>query len=438
MPSSKIAELPVASVGVHVIPGHLWILLAVSTLLLVVWSFVVPIYEAPDEPHHWEYARYLHYHQGSLPNYGPALIEANQPPLYYWFIAPVASTTPVPPSGATLDANGALHLLKPPRLCQNSPSDFRRYWPIRWARLLTALLSVVTVLFTYLAGYECTDNRYTGLLAASLLLCLPQFTFRGTNISNDALVATTCAIATYFLVRLIRRGFSWRTGVFAALSLGCAFLSKINAVIFVPVVAVVLLSSAANWRERLKRLSVLLVTLVCVLPWLIWNQVKYGDPVASKVMLTVVPSLVQKKSIWSPYFRTTFPKVLLKSFIGVFGWMNVYLPEVIYWTFYLAMLLAIAGLCRSVSTRRVGKSLVFALAMLPILAVASTAQLNLTFEQPQGRYLFPALSAVLILMAIGLEGLPKWRTLATYFTIALFAAINVYALLGVELRVYWW
>ena len=37
----------------------------------VVWSFVVPVFEAPDEYLHWQYARYLH-DTRQLPIYGPA------------------------------------------------------------------------------------------------------------------------------------------------------------------------------------------------------------------------------------------------------------------------------------------------------------------------------------------------------------------------------
>ena len=62
-------------------------LLAVAAALLLSWSFAVPIFEAPDEPGHWQYARYLNL-SGSLPVYGPSFQEANSPPLYYALIAP--------------------------------------------------------------------------------------------------------------------------------------------------------------------------------------------------------------------------------------------------------------------------------------------------------------------------------------------------------------
>jgi hypothetical protein len=62
-------------------------LLVVAGGLLVAWAFVVPIFESPDEPHHWQYARYLH-DEHRLPLFTSSFVEANSPPLYYMAIAP--------------------------------------------------------------------------------------------------------------------------------------------------------------------------------------------------------------------------------------------------------------------------------------------------------------------------------------------------------------
>jgi hypothetical protein len=66
-----------------------------------------------------------------------------------------------------------------------------------------------------------------------------------------------------------------------------------------------------------------------------------------------------------------------------------------------------------------------------------TVQLNLTFSQPQGRYLFPALSAVAVLAAIGLEGIPLWRPSWTYVITVLFAVCNVAILCALIIPTYW-
>ena len=54
------------------------LLLLASAALLILWSFVVPIFEGPDEPAHWDYVRYLRVNK-KLPVYSPFSVKANSP-----------------------------------------------------------------------------------------------------------------------------------------------------------------------------------------------------------------------------------------------------------------------------------------------------------------------------------------------------------------------
>jgi hypothetical protein len=58
-----------------------------------------------------------------------------------------------------------------------------------------------------------------------------------------------------------------------------------------------------------------------------------------------------------------------------------------------------------------------ALAGIIVLSIALLVHLNLTFSQPQGRLLFPALPAVAVLAALGLEALPLWNRWLTCATV---------------------
>jgi hypothetical protein len=77
-------------------PRSLILLLIAAELLLVAWSFAVPIFESPDEPAHWQYARHLH-DTWRLPPYHANFQEGNSPPLYYALIAPIAAHEDTPP-----------------------------------------------------------------------------------------------------------------------------------------------------------------------------------------------------------------------------------------------------------------------------------------------------------------------------------------------------
>jgi 4-amino-4-deoxy-L-arabinose transferase-like glycosyltransferase len=409
------------------------ILLSASTILLLLWSFVIPVFEAPDEPHHWRYALYLH-KNWRLPLYTPELAEANSPPLYYLLISPLASDTSEP---ATI-LDSALQSPAPPRWFDDSSKDLSMYWSIRSARIATVVLSVLTVFFCYLTGLEATNSTTTGLLTGGLIAFLPQFTFRGMNISNDALVTLMCAITTYLIVRLIRRGFTWRIALLAAITSALAFLSKTTA-IFLPIpLGITILTEQVTWKSRLERLFVLGITgVLIVAPWLVRNQILYGDPLASRIMLTVVAHIVDIKPLLSPYFLTAFPLNLFLSVIGDFGWMNLRLPNWIYLFFVLIILLSVAGYIWRCLQHKIDNRLTLILFLFPFLSLAVTVYINLTFTQPQGRYLFPALAATAVLMGFGFEGLPFWSRRLTYSLLGVLFLLNLYIVGTVILPAYW-
>jgi 4-amino-4-deoxy-L-arabinose transferase-like glycosyltransferase len=86
------------------------------------------------------------------------------------------------------------------------------------------------------------------------------------NVSNDTLVTLLSVVATYWIIRLARHGFTWPLGFSAAVAMALAFLSKINA-LFLPLpFAIAVLSEKVPWRIRFGRLSVLLVTFLIATP----------------------------------------------------------------------------------------------------------------------------------------------------------------------------
>jgi len=95
------------------------------------------------------------------------------------------------------------------------------------------------------------------------------------------------------------------------------------------------------------------------------------------------------------------------------------------------------GLCWAVARRHIPARLTLILATAPVIAFALVVKLNLTFTQPQGRYLFPALSAMAVLAAIGFESLPGWTPTVTKIVVVLAAFWNTAVLCAVILPTYW-
>jgi hypothetical protein len=409
------------------------VLLSAAFALFATWSLVVPINEAPDEPAHWQYARFLHDHW-RLPHFAPGFEEANSPPLAYALFAPLAVDASSPDVVVSWRPNGDAVSLAEPRLFLNTGEDYRRYWPQRLARLLAAAISVGTVSFVYRAGLAA-GGRDAGLLAAVVVTLLPMFAFRAGHVSNDPLMACCAAAATWGMVRLLREPFTWRIAWWTSAAVGLAYMSKISAIALVPPFALALLAAepAATWRVRIVRLFALLLAGVIVAPWSIRNVVLYGDPFASEAMRHAVAHLITDRSLFSPYFAGPFPRMLTKSLIGVFGWANVLMPTPIYWAYVALFALALGGAAVALWRRRLDWRLAGILAAAVLAALAVVIRINLQFTQPQGRYLLPGLPAFAVLLALGLRaGAPALARLASPVVLAIaLLAGNLYALIGV-------
>jgi hypothetical protein len=414
------------------------LLLAAAFLLFATWSFVVPIYETPDEPAHWQYARHLRTHW-TLPVYTPEFIEANSPPLAYALFTPFAAGEASPDGLLSRRANGDLVSLAEPRRFLNTDDAYRQFWPQRLARLEAAAISTATIYFSWRAGVA-GGGPAIGWLTALIVALLPMFTFRAGGISNDVAVGCFSASATWGMVRLLREPFSWRVAWWTSAAVGLAYMSKVSAIALVPPFALALLIAepAVTWRVRAWRLSTLALAAAIVAPWSIRNVVLYGDPVASEAMRHAVASLITDRSLFSPYFVREFPRWLGKSFIGVFGWVSVTMPPIAYRPYVLLFAVGLGGAMVAALRRRLEWRLAAVLALTCLAALAVVVRINLQFTQPQGRYLMACVPALAILVAIGLRAVPPPLTRVTsplVVGIALLAG-NLYALVGVVLPAY--
>ena len=146
---------------------------------------------------------------------------------------------------------------------------------------------------------------------------------------------------------------------------------------------------------------------------------------------------------WGEYLRR-FAVTTFDSFWGQFGWMGVVMDQRVYWALLLFTVIASAGWgvalaeawrrSRAAST---GWGYAAWLLMLNLLfSVLLYLGYNLTFVQFQGRYLFPALIPISLIVSLGLARLSRffqpllgpWHEWLPLGAVALLAALDVLAL----------
>jgi 4-amino-4-deoxy-L-arabinose transferase-like glycosyltransferase len=407
----------------------------------------IPPYNAPDEPAHANYARDIgeharlpvlqagdwnadllerlkstHFPPGS--DVSTIRYESHQPPLYYLYLAPVAAAT------------GGL-------------GDRGQLVAMRLATLPVGAAALVAL-------YACALALFPGdpacrVVAVALAAFVPMHVAVGASVSNDAAAELMLSLVLWRCLVAVRRGLATRDALLLGALIGLGMLTKLSCYVALPLAAIATLlarpddasvlsatgaPSASIWRLRALRLAtVYAVAGAIAAPWLIRGAVVYGtldplglarhDDVVRGQPLTGIVTLAALRQ-----HATT----LFHSFWGQFGWMGVLMDERVYLALGAFSLLVGVGLLlgflpwggwrRLAPIERRG----FALAVLLVLGVLmGTVGYNLTYLQPQGRYLFPAMSGIATLAAAGLRELIGGRQRAPVY-----AAIAV-AMVGLDL-----
>ncbi len=402
-----------------------WILAAILTLYLalaVAFSAATPIFEAPDEPEHFFYARHLA-QTGRLPvaeEGTPWAQEATQPPLYYALIA--APIAPVDTSDAEVVAQRNPHAaigvpLYPDNKNAYVHTDAERFpWrgtalAVHLARLVSVLLGAVTVWMTYLVGMDAGFGAGVSLAAAAVVAFLPQFGFISGAVNNDGLVTALCAVGLWTMLRHLRMGPSRRRAVALGILAGLATLAKLSGAGLLALFAAACLWRA--WRGRrvawLWDVGIIVAVWAAFTAW--WfarNAALYGDLTATARMVEMMGRRAGEVSFAAAWGEL---RGLVGSFWGLFGWFNVPAPNAMYRMFNLLALAAVAGwgarILRHRGQARWPQAAPW-LALWALILLAGLVQWTARTPASQGRLLFPALPALAVLLAAGWEAVwPK-------------------------------
>ena len=304
---------------------------------------------------------------------------------------------------------------------------------LRALRSFGALLGLLTVLGVWRCGRLLAPQRPgVALAAASAAAFLPQFTFVAGYVNNDLPAAAAGAWLTALVLQRLApaRAVSggWVAGLIALLFVAAA--ARPNAaglVVLVLLALLALMGKQHGWRKSLALgLGVAAAALAALWAlralspsfWLTWSGHFEARLLAGDTLAPLTGFLGVSRSL-----------------VGVFGWMDVALPPVVYATAGLLTLVLLGSLMAQLwrSPLPWFRVVVGALAA-GFLGVGVPTFLNaLSRGQAQGRYLFPALAILAVLAGLGACGAQGARTgwrLASLLALLLFAG-NVAALRGV-------
>ncbi|MGB3715694.1 MAG: glycosyltransferase family 39 protein [Candidatus Promineifilaceae bacterium] len=430
------------------------LIVILSGLMVALYSVKTPMWEAPDEIGHFSYILELSSSKRLPMQETGNLGQAHQPPLYY-AIAAILSY----PAGQN-NLTGALHL-NPDFIwsggdqinigLHHTDETFPysgQALAFHLARLASLLMGMVTVSLVIAIGWLIfPEQAWIGLLGAALVAFNPQFLFIQGSVNNDALLVMATTGIIWQTLRMQDRQNSLAQWLLLGLWIATAFLAKLSGFV-VAAVAITYLSLISIKTRSYRRLlrGLLAAGLVVILLtgwWFVRNQILYGDPLGWSVF----------NDIFAAVFRTTplawvdvrqFFDVQFRSFWGVFGWMTVAAPG---WFYSFILLLIIASLAGYVLAFISGRWLNLhrrqrtALALLVGALLAQEAYMLWAITRfdaswYQGRYLFPVIAPVAILLSFGLETLfsqlpGRSRTGARIILVFAMAGLTLYMAIGV-------
>lgn len=466
-------------------PGSFRRITAVTILyvaLAVTCVFLVPLWEAPDEPAHFlriraeagnlglvnakEPNHWLFPPGGTPPADHPGVTlqrregfwkkgtlvsgyERHQPPGYYLLAAPLLAL-----SAGDAEPPFFFNHQYETRLGQvfhhgadRDPAFRRARRAVLLLRLLSVCCGAITVVLVWrIAGrlFPAGPGRESPALAAAALTAfLPQFVFITSVINNDALALALSALFFTVLIRPpeVRPLLTPGRAALLTLILAAALLTEFVLVFLFPA-ALVYLAAAGPGRSRIRTAvvstSALLLPLLLMLtaPSRLTAIGGHWDPLRQLGRLsTLGHDLLQWESLREA------ARLFFISAWGVFGWMSILPPPLLTAAYVAVSLLVCIGLLRLLGPRAGisgAGSGTFPPAGLRTLFFVSLACLaflvlkNALFTfQPQGRLFFPLLPLAAPVAAAGLQRI-GWRIpVRPWLPVAIFMlGATLYGLFG--------
>lgn len=423
---------------------QIWLPVGLVFLIALLWSFTAGIPGGPDEVMRYNVALYLYQNPGELPRGDEIKIIDEVWGISYAFY-PILSYM----VSAVLMWIVSIF---------NSSSEAL----LHAARFADVLFLTGAAWFVVQAGKNLFEKE-KAMFFSCLVLFLPGFLFMGTYVNTDSLALFSASLILYVWVKYLKEGWTWKNCLLLAVGMAICFLSYYNAYgwilwSFFFFCMTVLFCGEGEWRDRWKffftRGIVIAGIVFCIAGWwFIRNYFLYDGDLLGRNASTICaekyakdgykPSqhLTPQKLGWGikeflfyqdSGWKHNWIMMVLVSFVGVFGFFNIYMNEMVSKLYILFIFAGCAGVFlmvgdffwkkRSVRIERIkingikkkiktitiseewNKKGIFNLAMLAALFTPVVLLLNYAYyndNQAQGRYIISALYPLMYFVTCG-------------------------------------
>ena len=455
-------------------------------LFIMAWMVIQPFNVSPDEQMRYQVIEYLVKHT-SLPHGGDAEIRHHLWGISYAFnpiLSSIISAVFVKITSLFTDNKEAFFIA---------------------ARMVNVFLGTATAFLTVRIGKRLFKDK-AKILFAVLVLLLPGTLFIFSYINNDGLAIFSTALIILMWARAMQDGWEIKTCIGIAIGISVCILSYYNAygVILCSVVFFVitmLMCQAKKWDwQKLFKYGGIIIGIVLVLAgwWFVRSYIIYdgdflGMATSSQYAEQYAQELFRPSNRWivaktgmTPWdmlfyvpgeWQNNWVMTVAISFVGTFGYMNVFMPEILSKVYIMFIGIGIIGVLlgakkgffylnrvlihkrirpvgeESIRIRVVKKEArwnsgtIFRWCMLGAIVVPAVLLVYYAYFnefQAQGRYLLPALIPLMYFVTWGYERIldcfvknEKIRKYFYYGASALLATGAMYTYLFVFAPQYW-
>lgn len=282
------------------------------------------------------------------------------------------------------------------------------------------------------------NNKKLKILFSVALTLLPQVVYLSSYHNNDILALCTTTAIIYYWFEGLNNRWKTKTCICFAISMGICLLSYYNAYGVLLASVIMYFGSFYINRDKwnitiktiIKKTIIIVGVVVIVSGW--WFAFAYinngGDFLGLSItketaelfaMDEFKPSLKstylnEGNSLWGMLIPGKWIIYTFTSFIGVFGYMEVYLPSLIYLAFGMVILVTIASSLvflikrRDIIFNKANSLVISSLFIVAVTPIILSIYRSYTFDyQAQGRYIITILPVVATIICIGSQLISK-------------------------------